>query len=219
MRNYVNYLSYFLLVLVIGILTFQNYRLNKKTNDEIIMLQKTNEESKVHTTIYYDQIIESLKKTNNSLYDSIKIFKNKIDYLVEFNYKKDYEISKLIRSNKENDTIKNSKTYEYFNDKNDTLKYSLKINSTEEPNWYKLNLTIADKFTLINKKIDNSNQLDIKTNNKADISKVNVIKAKEKRNFLSRFALGPSISLGYDLAKKEPEFMVGVSLTFDMLGK
>ena len=219
MRNYVNYLSYFLLVLVIGILTFHNYRLNKKINDEIIMLQKTNEESKVHTTIYYDQIIESLKKSNNELYDSIKIFKNKIDYLVEFNYKKDYEISRLIRKNKENDTIRSSKTYEYFSEKNDTLKYSLKINSAEEPNWYKLNLTVADKFTLINKKIDNSNQLDINTNNKADVSKVTVVKTKEKRNILSRFALGPSISLGYDLAKKEPEFMVGISLTFDMLGK
>lgn len=39
--------------------------------------------------------IETLKKSNRELYDSIKKFKDKIDYLVQFEYKHNYSSGKV----------------------------------------------------------------------------------------------------------------------------
>ena len=218
MRNNVNYLSYLLLVLAVAFLTYQNYKINKEIDMELITLKDEYKKNKIHSTIYYDRVIESLKKTNKELYDSVKIFKDKIDYLIEFKYSKKYKIDTVyIDTTNVKENIKIN-TFEYFNTKNDTLNYILKIGSVEEPNWYSLNLSVSDKFTIINKRDGELNNTTIKPQNKGDIEDVTVIKTKKRKKILDRIAVGPSISVGYDFAKKEPEVMLGVSATFNMLG-
>ena len=76
------------LFVIIGFLSVQLYKLNTKAEIQIEQIHKQDEDTKRYTAIYYDQTIESLKKTNKDLYDSIEIYKDQIDYLVQFKYQK-----------------------------------------------------------------------------------------------------------------------------------
>lgn len=180
--------------------------------EEIKNTNKENQTSFVH----YEQEIDNLSKLNKELYDSLKAYKNQIDYLVQFKYEKKYDTG-IIKT----DTIKEIvhdkdsviKTFEYFNS-NDTLTYNLKIGSMEKPEWYSLNLDVTDEFTIVNKKFDNFNKTDIESN--GEISDVTILKKKEKKNIFDNISIGPSITMGYDIAKKEPEFIVGFSITYDL---
>lgn len=96
------------------------------------------------------------------------------------------------------------------------MMYNLSIASTSKPLWYDLNLKISDEFTIINKKYDNFNQLDIKTNTNATIDGVTIIKRKEENGFFDNFSIGPSISLGYDVGERKPDIVVGLSITYDL---
>ena len=215
MRNYKNYLGYLILLIIIGVLTYENYLINSYTDNEIAIIKDIDKKKNIHSTIFYDQTIESLKKTNKTLYDSIKDYKNQVDYLVQFKYKKKYVVDTVFI-----DTVKTDvpiKTFEYTNNENDTLKYNLKIGSTVEPNWYLLKMSVSDEFTIMNRKIGEVNNTQIIPQNNGTVEDVTVFHKKKKNSFLKRFAIGPSVSLGYDFAKKEPEFLVGVSLTYNIL--
>ena len=206
---------YGLFLIIISVLLCRVHNITKITKEQIQEIEHYNESDGLYTKLYYDQTIESLKKENKELYDSIKIFKDEIDYLVQFKYQKEFSTGKIDVSK---DTIKNEeiKTFEYNSNENDTLKYNLKIGSVKEPNWYSIDFSVSDDFTIINKKINDVNKIDIKTDNGGKIDNTTIIKVKEKKNILNNFAIGPSITCGYDFAKKEPEFIVGFSITYDL---
>lgn len=206
---------YGLFLIIICVLLCRVHNITKITEEQIQEFEHYNESDGLYTKLYYDQTIESLKKENKELYDSIKIFKDEIDYLVQFKYQKEFSTGKIDVSK---DTIKNEeiKTFEYNSNENDTLKYNLKIGSVKEPNWYSIDFSVSDDFTIINKKINDVNKIDIKTDNGGKIDNTTIIKVKEKKNILNNFAIGPSITCGYDFAKKEPEFIVGFSITYDI---
>lgn len=206
---------YGLFLIIISVLLCRVHNITKITKEQIQEIEHYNESDGLYTKLYYDQTIESLKKENKELYDSIKIFKDEIDYLVQFKYQKEFSTGKIDVSK---DTIKNEeiKTFEYNSNENDTLKYNLKIGSVKEPNWYSIDFSVSDDFTIINKKINDVNKIDIKTDNGGKIDNTTIIKVKEKKNILNNFAIGPSITCGYDFAKKEPEFIVGFSITYDI---
>ena len=206
---------YGLFLIIISVLLCRVHNITKITEEQIQEIEHYNESDGLYTKLYYYQTIESLKKENKELYDSIKIFKDEIDYLVQFKYQKEFSTGKIDVSK---DTIKNEeiKTFEYNSNENDTLKYNLKIGSVKEPNWYSIDFSVSDDFTIINKKINDVNKIDIKTDNGGKIDNTTIIKVKEKKNILNNFAIGPSITCGYDFAKKEPEFIVGFSITYDI---
>ena len=135
--------------------------------------------------------------------------------MVQFNYEKEYSTGKV--EIEKNDTVKEEvKTFEYTNEPNDTLEYDIKIGSVTEPSWYSIDFKLSDKFTIVNKKMEDANKIEISTDNKGMINNTTVLRKKEKYNFLDNIALGPSITCGYDFAKKEPEFIVGVAITYDI---
>ena len=206
---------YGIFLLIICVLLCRVYNINKISEQQIQEIEHYNDGEGLYTKLYYDQTIESLKNENKELYDSIKYFKEEIDYLIQFKYKKEFSTGKVEVSK---DTIKEEevKTFEYNSNGNDTLKYNLKIGSTKEPNWYSIDFALSDKFTIINKKIDDVNKIDIKTDNNGLIDNTTIISKKEKNNFIDNIAIGPSITCGYDFAKKEPEFIVGFSITYDI---
>lgn len=148
---------------------------------------------------YNEGDFNELKKENKELYDSLKKYKDKIDFLTQFNYDKSYNSGKVVVKTKEVQTptyvknedgqyvenIEEAKTYEYENEPNDSINYKLQINSTREPNWYSLNVKLHDKITIVNKDEGNGvNHLTIETDNKADISNVTTSKRKKRRTSL-----------------------------------
>lgn len=206
---------YGLLIFVICLLMYKLHTISKITEEQIVEIEQFDETEGMYTKLYYDQTIESLKKENKELYDSLKAYKDEIDYLVQFNYEKEYSTGKV--EIEKNDTVKEEvKTFEYSNEQNDTLEYDLKIGSITEPSWYSIDFKLSDKFTIVNKKMEDANKIEISTDNKGMINNTTVLRKKEKYNFLDNIALGPSITCGYDFAKKEPEFIVGVAITYDI---
>ena len=218
---------YFILALFFitcGLIWFSSiqYESSKKLIEEFEYYDSLNNYNKV----YYRKTFKELKKENKELYDSLKQYKDKIDFIVQFTHEKNYQTGKV--ETKPNvvdsviyDTIKVSetlmaKTYEYNSEPNDTFQYKLNINSYTEPNWYSLNVRTKNKFTIVNKEEDGINHITIGSNNNGNISNVTVFNKKEKRKFLSRFSVGPSVTAGYDIVNKQWGIMAGASVTFDL---
>ena len=168
-----------------------------------------------------------MKNTNKALYDSIKNYKDQVSWLVQFKYEKEYDtgvvVTKPVEENNETDTTSVSKPeiteFTYANELNDTMNYKLSIGATSEPYWYRLNVALSDKFTIINKDKGDLNDVTIGGEHQGVISDVTVFTRKEKKSFLDRFAIGPSIGYCYDVRNNTFGPTIGVSITFDLLGK
>lgn len=182
---------------------------------------------------YNEGDFNDLKKENKELYDSLKKYKDKIDFLTQFNYDKSYNSGKVIVQTKEVQTptyvknedgqyvenIEEAKTYEYENEPNDSINYKLQINSTREPNWYSLNVKLHDKITIVNKDEGNGvNHLTIETDNKADISNVTTFKKKKKKNIFNKIAIAPGVFYGYDIKSKQMGYGVGITIGYNIFG-
>ena len=218
------YIVLALFLVTCGLIWFSNkqYESSKKLIEEVEYYDSLNNYNKV----YYSKTFKELKKENKELYDSLKQYKDKIDFIVQFTHEKNYQTGKV--ETKPNvvdsiiyDTIKVSetlmaKTYEYNSEPNDTFQYKLNVNSYTEPNWYSLNVRTKNKFTIVNKEEDGINHITIGSNNNGNISNVTVFNKKEKRKFLSRFSVGPSVTAGYDIVNKQWGIMAGASVTFDL---
>lgn len=201
---------------------------NKQKMDEIEFIDS----SSVYNKIYYETTINSLKKDNKELYDSLKKSKDKIDFLIQFTAKKEYDTGKVhVKPGKatKKDTVYINNpitakeeayyTYEYKGNPSDTLNYSLQVNAKEEPRWYRLNMKTSEKYTIVNKEYENGmNHVTVNGGNGNDISNVTVFKKKEKNSFLKRFAVGPTISYGYNVQDKKLSPIIGVGVTFNLLG-
>lgn len=209
-----------LLLVIAALIGYTHYKIEnsyKKIN-EIEFKDSLNKYNK----IYYETTINELKKTNKQLYDSLDASKNMIDFLVQFNAKQEYKTGKVIIKHDtayiDTTKVKDAKTFEYTNvNPNDTMNYKLKINSTEEPNWYSLDIKTSTKYTIVNKDYgNNTNHITIDGgNNTTDITDVTVFK-KKKKTFWSRFGVGPSVTAGYDVINKNFGVMPGVSVTYNL---
>ena len=223
-NKYSSWIIALLIVLIVGIVAYFNNELEKKqkTIDEIEFIDSTN----TYNKYYYESKFKELKKQNRELYDSLKQYKDKIDFLVQFTHEKDYNTGvvntkpTIIDTNKDDsvkvDTPLVAKTYEYISEPNDTFQYKLDINSYTEPNWYLIQAKVKNKFTIVNKDEGGVNHVTIQPNNGGDISNVTVWKKNEKRSFWSRFSFGPSVTAGYDVVNKQWGIMAGASATIDI---
>ena len=174
--------------------------------------------NKTYNKIHMDAEFSKLKKENKELYDSLKKSRDIIDYLVQFDYEKSYSSGKVETSSKnDNASVSISHDYVYNSEPNDSFEYKLTINSEKEPNYYQLDTKIKQRFTIANEHDKGMNHTTIKEDGKGDISNVTVFHKKEKKKFIDRFAVGPSITVGYDPLNKNMGCMVGVSLTFNIL--
>lgn len=217
---------WFVLSVVLGvivIITLLNH-CGHKRNSIIKEINNTEyvDSNKTYHKIYQDNNFKILKKENRELYDSLKKYKKEINYLNQFRYKKTYtvirtvekpvrvEIEKVVNR----DTLK---VYEYRNNPNDSLNYTLKIGSYKRPEWYELKTTINEKFTIVNKTSDDgTNHITIESENKGDISNVTTFNKKHRKKFWERFKVGPSITVGYDPLHKNFGMTVGAGLIFDI---
>lgn len=212
----IDYLIYIVLFGIIGFLSFKVMQLNTTSKNHICKIEEI-DKNETHKTIFYDQTIESLKQTNKLLYDSLKIYKDEVEYLLQFRYQKEYIFDTVYCDTTNHNIIKEEKVFEYSNAQNDTLNYTLTIGSIYEPNWYKLKLMVSDEFTIVNKKYDNLNVTTIDpTSSNVTISDVTAFHKEEKKSIIDNIHFGPSITAGYDIVGNNFEVIVGVSLTYDL---
>lgn len=202
-----------ILFCVIAFLSVKIYNMNKQSNICIEQIHKHDDDTGRYSVIFHDQTIASLKKTNKDLYDSLQVYKDKVDYLLKFKYEKEYSTGTVTIDTTKKDTS-DVKVFEYGNNNNDTLNYNLKIGSTVEPKWYKLDLKLSNEFTIVNKRDGDLNETTIFPSNNGNISDVTVFKKKNK--FWDNFSIGPSVNAGYDIINKQFGVNVGISVTYKL---
>ena len=110
----------------------------KRVQKKIDEIEYTDTTSTYHKH-YYETKFKELKKVNRELYDSLKQYKDKIDYIVQFYHEEEYNTGQVhtkpnIVDSVAYDTIPFTvppvaKTYEYTSEPNDTFQYKLNVNS------------------------------------------------------------------------------------------
>ena len=211
-------IALFIITLVFGTIAIKRTNNTRDIIENIEYVDSTNTFNK----IYYDTKISNLKKKNKELYDSLKTCRDQITYLVQFKYEKTYSTGKVSTKEKPKQTVKpievdtTSTTYEYSNSEKDTLNYRLKINSQKEPNWYSLDVTVSDKFTIVNKSDgEGMNMISIHGENEGNVSDVTVFKKKDKSYRLKdHIYTGPTVTAGYDMLNNNFGVMVGWSVGY-----
>lgn len=223
-EKYSTWIITILIVLIVGLVTYFNYKLKEKQKkiDEIEYTDSTG----TYNKLYYEKKFKELKNENRELYDSLKQYKDKIDYIVQFYHEKEYNTGQVhtkpnVIDSVVYDTIPVSvpqiaKTYEYINEPNDTFQYKLNVNSFTEPNWYSIQAKVKNKFTIVNKEEGGMNHITIEPGNGGTITDPTVWKKKEKRSLWDRFSFGPGVTAGYDPINKQFGVVVGASATFDL---
>ena len=221
-KKFINQHLLFIVVVLISIVS--TFLVTKKCSNSLDRNKIIDKEieyvdsNKTYNKIHMDAEFSKLKKENKKLYDSLKKSRDIIDYLVQFDYEKSYSSGKVeTSSKKDNASASISRDYVYNSEPNDSFEYKLTINSEKEPNYYQLDTKIKQRFTIANEHDKGMNHTTIKEDGKGDISNVTVFHKKEKKKFIDRFAVGPSITVGYDPLNKNMGCMVGVSLTFNIL--
>ena len=222
--KYSSWMIALLIVIIIALCACINHKLkeNIKLIDEIEYVDSANQYHKY----YYETKFKELKKTNKELYDSLKQYKDKITYLIQFTHEKDYNTGVIntkpnivdtnIKDSMKVDTPLVAKTYEYMSEPNDTFQYKLNVNSYTEPNWYSIQAKVKNKFTIVNKEEGGMNHVTIQPNDGGNVSNVTVFKKKEKRSFWNRFSFGPGFTVGYDPINKQWGMTAGLTGTFDL---
>ena len=184
-----------LIVVIVGLISYFNYELQKKQN-KIDEIEYTDTTGTYHKQ-YYETKFKELKKINRELYDSLKQYKDKIDYIVQFYHEKDYNTGQVHTKPKIIDSVvydtvlvtipQVAKTYEYTSEPNDTFQYKLNVNSFTEPNWYSINAKVKNKFTIVNKEDGNGmNHITIDPENGGTVSNTTIFKKEKKRSFWDR---------------------------------
>ena len=196
-------------------MAFYSYDIKQTLDAKVKVAYTEGYNNGTYTKIDKDKTISELKKENKALYDSIKGFKDQVTFLAQFKYKKVYVtdtiyIKEQIVSNK--DTIR---TFSYSNGKNDSINYKLDIGSITEPNWYKLNITIHDDFTIINKHEHGLNNTTINSGNNGLIEDVTIFN-KKRDYWYKRFKYGPQVGFGYGTMKRNFDIYVGFGITYGL---
>lgn len=210
------YVVYAFLLLVIGVLGFQLIKLNYNLTHRSENYEFYDEVKHAYTIVYDDSKVKELKKENEELYAQIKEYKEEIDYLVQFKNTTVYVTDTIYCDTSSVDNGKEVKVYEYTNTaKNDTLNYNLQIASTEEPDWYKLNVEVTEEFTIVNRKVDGANTTTITPSHGGTISDVTVHKTRQN-TFWDNFAIGPSVTAGYGIINNNFDVVIGVSAVYQI---
>ena len=185
------------------------------TNSNLVNNEEYSKDN-TYVRIYESQKIEKLKNENKQLYDSIKTLKN-VESAIEVRYKYKYKtdtvfVEKSLANLQPKDSI-----YDFHSD-NDTVNYELKVKANDLQ-WYTMNFTINDKFTIVNQNENNLNKTTINHSDNVTIEGTTICHKQDNSNkWYNRFAVGPTIGVGVN-QKGQFGTYLGVGVTFNLLKK
>lgn len=185
------------------------------TNSNLVNNEEYSKDN-TYVRIYESQKIEKLKKENEQLYDSIKTLKN-VESAIEVRYKYKYKtdtvfVEKSLANVQPKDSIYN------FHSDNDTVNYDIKVKANDLQ-WYTMDFSINDKFTIVNQNENNQNKTTINHSDNMTIEGTTVYHKQDNTNkWYNRFAVGPTIGVGIN-QKGQIGTYLGVGVTFNLLKK
>lgn len=183
--------------------------------------------------IYQAQELESLKKTNKELYDSLTAFSDKKpESAVEIRYKYKFKTDTIYKTqfvvnnpsgNTEQivnltDTATSKPNtdysiYSYISD-NDTIQTNIDVKA-RDLEWLTVNATIHDKFIIINR-IGENNVVETEIDHSDNVEIEGVTAWHKKSKWTDRLFIGPSINAGYDPFKKRFSPTIGISVGYNL---
>ena len=181
-----------------------------KNNGELKSSYEAYKKDGTYVKTYQSQTIKELKKQNKELYDSIKDIKNvKQAVIIKYKYKYNGETIYVDR------TLPIENNIYKFTKNTDTISYVLTVKS-DTIDWYKLDFSLNDKLTLINREENGNNEVTINTSNGGStIIGTEIFNKKENKNsFINRFSWGIQIGVGHGLIHKKTDVYVGVGASF-----
>lgn len=218
------YVVLILFLITCGLLWFthKEYTHSKKLVEEVEYYDSLHRYNK----IYYSKAFSALKKENKQLYDSLKQYKDKIDFILEFTHESSHHTGVVttkptVKDSAVHDTVplivpQIARTYEYKGEQTDTFQYKLNVNSYTEPLWYSLDVKVKNKFTIVNKEVDGTNHLVIDPHGNGTVDDVTVFHKDKKKTVWDRISVGPSVTAGYDVINHQWGIMGGISVTYNL---
>ena len=183
----------------------------KKSNNDFIKDTEYQKEQ-AYVKIYESQTIESLKKENRELYDSIRRL-NDVESAIEIRYKYKYVTDTITKTEFVYNT--NDSVYHYHND-NDTITCDIdvKANNIE---WIQNRFTINDRFMIINREKDGMNQTFINHGENTTVDAVDTWhRIEDKQKWHKNFHLGIQAGFGYGVFNRKPDIFIGVGVSYDL---
>lgn len=197
-------------VLIILLGSFLIYLL--KSNRELEYNYESYKKNGDYVVAYQSKTINDLKRENRTLYDSIKKKKD-VKQAVIIKYRYVYN-GDTIYIPRELPPIGRDSIYT-FSKNTDSIEYNLKIKSSVQPDWYRLNFSVRDNLMIVNREKDGKNEMTVSTNNGGIVDDVDVFNAKDNRNSLkNRTSIGLQAGIGYGVINKRPDVYVGVGISF-----
>lgn len=204
-------------VLIVGLSVMLMYSYLRTTNGSNIVSNEEYSKDNTYTKIYESQKIEKLKNENKQLYDSIKNLSN-VESVIEIRYKYKYKTDTIFVATKAEDKVQKVDSIYDFHSDNDTVSYNLKVKATDLQ-WYTMDFTINDKFTIVNQNENNLNKTTITHSDNVKIEGTTVYHRQDNTNkWYNRFAVGPSIGVGVN-QKGQFNTHFGVGIMFNLLKK
>ena len=200
-KNVIDIIQWILIFLSIGACFYIHS--SKSDYDRQSITQVQNDR---YIRIYDSQRIESLRKENEELYDSIKKLNN-VESAIQIKYVYKYKTDTIYVLKHE--TGKDS-VYHYTYD-NDTLKYNLDIKANDLK-WHKTDFELHDKFTIINEEDKGRVMTTIEHSPNATIE--NVTTWHKKNSFKDNIYYGPTIGIGYGIFNNKIDTYVGFSVGY-----
>lgn len=192
----------------------------KSVRQQLVKSEEYNKEN-TYIRIYESQKLDKLKKENKELYDSIAKLSNvESGMIIKFieHYKTDTiyaEKFKIERDTifKTNEIVYTDSIYHYTQT-NDTIDCDIKVKA-KDLQWCMTDISIRDKFVIINREKDGVNQTSIDHSGNTTIEGTAMWHKENKRKWYQRFTVGPQVGLGFGTLHKDFDIYVGLGVGYD----
>ncbi len=205
-RTWKDVLPWILIVLLAGIIGYGFFTRNGLRNQ----IQEY-EEQLTYTKITSDNTLSSLKKENKELYDSIKSLKDKnnIESIVEIRYKTTVKTDTIYKES----FVQGADSIYRYHQTNDTIDCNIDV-AAKDLEWINARFSVRDKFTIINRKDDDTNTTTIDHSPMTEIEGTTILHVKQP--WYKHIKHGPQIGVGYGIVNRKFDVFVGygVSYTF-----
>ena len=218
----IDVLQWIIVIVLLVLLGIQgcNY---SRVSKQLVTSEEYNREN-TYVRIYQSKSLSKLKKENKELYDSISKLKNvESGMIIKFVEHYNTDTITVDKFELKHDTIYKSDeitlvdSVYHYQKTNDTIDCNINIKA-KDLTWCMADISIRDKFVIINREKDGVNQTSISHSGNSTIEGTAMWHEKENKKWYQRFKIGPQVGVGYGTIHKDFDVFVGVGINYE-LGK
>jgi hypothetical protein len=198
----------------------------KSVKRQLVTSEEYNKQN-TYVRIYESQKLNQLKKENKELYDSIsKLQDVESGMIIKFHEHYNTDTIKVDRFilkkdtvtfiTEKHDTLQRVDSLYHYAQNNDTIDCKIDI-CASDLQWAKADITINDKFVIINREKDGVNQTLISHSDNTTIDSTAMFhRQDEDKKWYKRFSVGPQVGIGYGFFNKKPDVFIGIGVSYKL---